>query len=195
MNRLKPERQKQIIACLVEGNSIRGTSRLTGADTKTIMKLLGEIGQACSDYQDKAFRDLECKRIQFSIHDWFHCNTSSQTDHPVRELHKKTWELVNQKVKEENLNIERIIDIFHTFVDLAVFPQNKYEILNYLEEELDESKALLGLKKAIDAEVNKTVYEVSKIEEIVNRVTQQIITPFLDAAQEAIKQIGTGKFS
>ncbi len=37
---------------------------MTGADTKTIMKLLGEVGQACSDYQDKAFKGLECKRIQ-----------------------------------------------------------------------------------------------------------------------------------
>jgi IS1 family transposase len=64
MNRLKPEKQRQIIACLVEGNSIRGTSRMTGADTKTIMKLLGDIGKACSDYQDDVFRDLECKRIQ-----------------------------------------------------------------------------------------------------------------------------------
>ena len=64
MNRLKPERQKQIIACLVEGNSIRGTSRMTGADTKTIMKLLADIGTACSDYQDKHLRDLECNKIQ-----------------------------------------------------------------------------------------------------------------------------------
>lgn len=53
-----------IIACLVEGNSIRGTSRLTGADTKTVMKLLGEVGQACSDYQHEHLKNLECKRIQ-----------------------------------------------------------------------------------------------------------------------------------
>ena len=37
---------------------------MTGADTKTIMKLLGEVGQACSDYQDEHLRDLECKKIQ-----------------------------------------------------------------------------------------------------------------------------------
>ena len=64
MNRLKPEKQRAIIACLVEGNSIRGTSRLTGADTKTVMKLLADVGQACSDYQDTAFKNLECNRIQ-----------------------------------------------------------------------------------------------------------------------------------
>ncbi len=64
MNRLKPEKQKQIIACLVEGNSIRATCRMTGAAKGTVLKLLADIGKVCSDYQDKVFRDLECKRIQ-----------------------------------------------------------------------------------------------------------------------------------
>lgn len=64
MNRLKPEKQKQIVACLVEGNSIRATCRMTGAAKGTVLKLLADIGKAYSDYQDKVFRDLECKRIQ-----------------------------------------------------------------------------------------------------------------------------------
>ena len=64
MNRLKPEKQKQIIACLVEGNSIRSTSRITGAAKGTVIKLLADIGKVCSEYQDKVLRDLECKKIQ-----------------------------------------------------------------------------------------------------------------------------------
>ena len=28
------------------------------------MKLLADLGKACSEYQDKAFRNLTCKRIQ-----------------------------------------------------------------------------------------------------------------------------------
>ncbi len=64
MNRLNSEKQKQVIASLVEGNSIRATVRMTGAAKNTIVKLLAEVGQACADYQDKVFRNLTCKRIQ-----------------------------------------------------------------------------------------------------------------------------------
>ena len=49
---------------MVEGNSIRATVRMTGVAKNTIVKLLAEVGQACSDYQDKVFRNLNCKRIQ-----------------------------------------------------------------------------------------------------------------------------------
>jgi IS1 family transposase len=58
------EKRAQIITCLVEGNSIRATSRMTGAAVNTVVKLLADVGRACSIYQDKAFRGLTCTRIQ-----------------------------------------------------------------------------------------------------------------------------------
>jgi IS1 family transposase len=64
MNRTSTEKRAQILACLAEGNSIRATSRLTGAAKNTIVKLLCDAGRACSAYQDKVFRNLKCKRIQ-----------------------------------------------------------------------------------------------------------------------------------
>jgi IS1 family transposase len=64
MNKLNPTKQTQVIAALVEGNSIRATCRMTGVAKGTVLKLLAEIGAACSEYQDKAFRNLKCKRIQ-----------------------------------------------------------------------------------------------------------------------------------
>lgn len=64
MNQLAPERRAQVINCLVEGNSMRATSRLTGVAINTVVKLLADAGRACSIYQDKAFRQLTCKRIQ-----------------------------------------------------------------------------------------------------------------------------------
>src|SRR5688572_4537520 len=64
MNKLNTEDRAKIVNCLVEGNSIRATSRLTGASKNTIAKLLRDLGAACSEYQDKAFRNLKCKRIQ-----------------------------------------------------------------------------------------------------------------------------------
>jgi IS1 family transposase len=64
MNRLKADKQKQIISALVEGNSIRATCRMTGAAKGTVLKLLADIGKACADYQDTVFKNLECNKIQ-----------------------------------------------------------------------------------------------------------------------------------
>lgn len=64
MNKLSTEKRSQVIAALVEGNSIRSTVRMTGCSKNTIAKLLVELGAACADYLDKALVNLNCKRIQ-----------------------------------------------------------------------------------------------------------------------------------
>jgi IS1 family transposase len=64
MNRLSKEQRTKIIAALVEGNSLRATARMCDVVFNTVLKLLPEIGLACMDYQDKALRNLTCKRIQ-----------------------------------------------------------------------------------------------------------------------------------
>jgi IS1 family transposase len=64
MNKLSKEEQVRVVACLVEGNSLRATVRMTGVHRTTIQKLLVELGAACSAYQDKTFRGLKCKRVQ-----------------------------------------------------------------------------------------------------------------------------------
>jgi IS1 family transposase len=64
MNRLDKNRQAQVIRCIVEGNSIRATVRMTGVAKNTIVKLLTEVGDACAKYQDSTLRNLPCRRIQ-----------------------------------------------------------------------------------------------------------------------------------
>lgn len=64
MNRLSSDKRKQIVAALVEGNSIRATCRMTGAAKNTVVKLLRELGQVYLDYQDRTLRNLPCKRLQ-----------------------------------------------------------------------------------------------------------------------------------
>lgn len=64
MNTLNTERRVQIVKCLVEGNSIRSTVRMTGASKNTIVKLLVDLGTVCSAYQNEAVRNLSCKLIQ-----------------------------------------------------------------------------------------------------------------------------------
>ncbi len=53
-----------MVACLVEGNSLRATTRMTGVHRTTVMKLLADLGEACSKFQDATFRNLNCKRVQ-----------------------------------------------------------------------------------------------------------------------------------
>jgi IS1 family transposase len=64
MNRLSPAKQKAVVACLVEGNSIRATVRMTGVAKNTVAKLLIDLGAACSAYQDEKLRNLPSKRLQ-----------------------------------------------------------------------------------------------------------------------------------
>jgi IS1 family transposase len=49
---------------LVEGNSLRATSRMADVSINTVTKLLVDVGDACERFQDAALRDLKCKRIQ-----------------------------------------------------------------------------------------------------------------------------------
>lgn len=39
----------QVIGCLIEGCSIRSTVRMTGVAKKTVMRVLVEVGEVCSD--------------------------------------------------------------------------------------------------------------------------------------------------
>lgn len=64
MNKLSVTDRAKILACLVEGSSIRATCRMTGAAKGTVLKLLAEVGSACLDYQDSRLRKLPCKRVQ-----------------------------------------------------------------------------------------------------------------------------------
>ena len=64
MNRLSTDVRTRVVSCLVEGNSIRATVRMTGVAKNSVVKLLCDLGRACSDYQDKTFVNLKCKRLQ-----------------------------------------------------------------------------------------------------------------------------------
>ncbi len=77
MNRLGTEKRRAVIACLVEGNSIRATVRMTGVAKNTVVKLLVDLGTACSDYQDRVMRDLPCKHIQ-ADEIWTFCGSKAK---------------------------------------------------------------------------------------------------------------------
>jgi hypothetical protein len=64
MNQLSTGKRVQVIAALVEGNSIRGTERMSGVAKHTILHLLEEIGTTCAHFQDICRTELPCRHIQ-----------------------------------------------------------------------------------------------------------------------------------
>jgi IS1 family transposase len=64
MNQLSTERRAAVVAALVEGNSLRAASRLTGVARMTVEKLLRDLGAACAAHHDATVRNLKSQRIQ-----------------------------------------------------------------------------------------------------------------------------------
>jgi len=64
MNKLDSATRTHVVSCLIEGCSIRSTVRITSVSKKCVMRLLGEVGSVCADYQDRVLRDLKCRRVQ-----------------------------------------------------------------------------------------------------------------------------------
>jgi IS1 family transposase len=64
MNRMPLSKRAQILGLLVEGMSLRAVARVADCSLNTVTKLLGEVGTACSRYQDETLRGLTCQRLQ-----------------------------------------------------------------------------------------------------------------------------------
>ncbi|MEW6531005.1 MAG: IS1 family transposase [Thermodesulfobacteriota bacterium] len=83
MNKLTLSKRAQVLSCLVEGNSIRATVRMTGAAKNTVVKLLVDVGKVCAEYQNRILVDLPCKRVQCD-EIWSFCY-SKQANVPVEK--------------------------------------------------------------------------------------------------------------
>lgn len=77
-NILKTEKRVAIVKALVEGNSIRATSRMVGCSKNTVTKLLVDLGEACSKFQDENIRGLSSKRLQVD-EIWSFCQMKQKT--------------------------------------------------------------------------------------------------------------------
>lgn len=64
MNNLSTTKRVQIVKALVEGNSLRSTSRMVGVSINTVTKLLVDLGVACERFHDEHVRNVAAKRVQ-----------------------------------------------------------------------------------------------------------------------------------
>lgn len=64
MNKLSHAKRAAVLRCLTEGASVRSTARMTGTAKATVLKLLVEVGEFCSIYQDHVLSGLGSTRIE-----------------------------------------------------------------------------------------------------------------------------------
>jgi hypothetical protein len=64
MYTLSTDKKLAVISSLVEGNSLRSTSRMTDVDRNTITSLLLRTGDHCADLLDGSMRNLRCGFVQ-----------------------------------------------------------------------------------------------------------------------------------
>jgi hypothetical protein len=95
MNRVPLERRTQIINCLVEGNSIRSTERMTDTHRDTVTRLLVDVGDGCATLMDEQMRHLTCRRIQVDeIWAFVHKKQRWVTEKDDRERVGNMWTFV-----------------------------------------------------------------------------------------------------
>ncbi|MDE2098102.1 MAG: hypothetical protein KGL39_12685 [Patescibacteria group bacterium] len=64
MNRLSKQEQLTVLHLLVEGNSLRSITRLTGIHRTTIMKLMVDVGTICRAFLDQRMQNLHLQHIE-----------------------------------------------------------------------------------------------------------------------------------
>jgi IS1 family transposase len=87
MNRLSRKEQAAIIRALVEGNSLRSTTRITGHSINTVSKLLVKLGAAAEQFLYDNLRDLPATRIECD-EIWAFCYAKNRN---VPEDHRDEW--------------------------------------------------------------------------------------------------------
>jgi IS1 family transposase len=103
MNTLKKEKRLAVLSALVEGNSIRSASRITGVHKTTIMKVLNEAGNRCAEVLDTQMRDLPCKVIE--------CD--------------ELWTFVGKKERKLNINEKIEGRLGDQYIFVALDPETK----------------------------------------------------------------------
>lgn len=63
-NVLPKEKQLLILRLLVEGNSLRGATRISGVHRTTIMNLMVEFGQRCQQFMESQLRRIPARHLE-----------------------------------------------------------------------------------------------------------------------------------
>ena len=95
---------KLALRLLVEGMSVRATSRTTGLHKKTVLKLLVTFGQACQRFLDERMQNLTLTHLQFD-EQWTYVFkkqsrlTTTEREESSEQGDMYLWTCVDQKTK------------------------------------------------------------------------------------------------
>lgn len=87
MNKLKREKRVAILRALVEGCSMRSTSRMIGCSINSVTRLLVLAGKAAERHQHEIMQNLTCERLQID-EIWSFCGSKQKN---VPEELKDVW--------------------------------------------------------------------------------------------------------
>lgn len=84
MNVLTRDKRRQMVSLLVEGNSLRGISRILDISYNTVLSFVPIIGEVCDNLQDRMFNNLSCRNIEID-EIWSFCHTRQKNLSPEKE--------------------------------------------------------------------------------------------------------------
>jgi IS1 family transposase len=191
MNRLALEDRVRILSALVEGNSIRATSRMVGVSKDTVQKLLEDVGDACEAYHDENVRDLNVMLIQCD-EIWTFCKSKESNIKPVKkretigdmwtwvavDAQRKlviTWTLGKRTPRFARRFIEDLAGRVKTLVQISTdgFGMYKPQIQRYFAKRADYGMDIKTYGR--DLESYETRYSPPKV--IERRLVSAIGTP------------------
>lgn len=91
MNKLGTGKRAAIVRALVEGNSVRATSRLCDVSKVTVLRLLADVGQLCHDFHDLTVRGLKSKRVQVDEVVWSFVGCKQRSREKGKQGHGDAW--------------------------------------------------------------------------------------------------------
>ena len=83
MNKLDTKTRALIIRLLVEGNSIRATTRIADVSKNTVAKLLEDAGKVCAAYHDLHVRNVKASHVQ-ADEIWSFCYAKERNVHTAK---------------------------------------------------------------------------------------------------------------
>jgi len=90
MNNLPIQKKVQIVSLLVEGTSLRATTRITGVSRTTILKFLVDLGKACQQFHDDTVKGIKSERLQ-ADEIWSFCGCKEKAKANGAEGHGDVW--------------------------------------------------------------------------------------------------------
>jgi IS1 family transposase len=128
MNRLSADGRSRVLACLVEGNSIRSTVRITGICKRTVSWLLMELGDACQKFANERLTGLHCKTLQCDeIWSFVGCKAKNSTLEKRMQGQGDAWPGIAMEVET------KLVAAWHTADRTAL---SAYRFMRQLEPRL-----------------------------------------------------------